>query len=309
MKIFRKRGNVETAWMVKLITIFTLGIVLFVIVKNAGQAHVNLASKNTCEESVQQYAKLNLAGHNLANTNVIKCPVQPVTINPNNEGRAKKELANLMFDCFDQFGAGELDIFATRRGSTDHYCVVCNKVSFTEPGKVIRGLPDYLSENFIPGTGKTYFQYFKGEETARGESATVTNAASCRQVCDKTICTQVCEQKSDAVKLSPFPIDSSVEQAILFTYSKSTGWWDKLVAAEIAGTAGVVAGGAVAGFFTGGLGWVAAGSAVAVGGTGVVIAMVKAPDLNSDWQAGVILLPYDQNANAWLKCDELPIKQ
>ncbi len=296
MKASPKKGNADFSLLVKLITVLTFGIVVFVLLKNAGEAHTSIATKNTCKESVQQYAKFKFAGHNLADTGVIKCPVVPVTINSGNEERARKEIAGLMYDCFDQFGAGRYDLFETNRGSTDHYCVVCNKVSFTEPGKTIKGLPEYLSENFVPGTGMTYFQYFKGDSVAKGESATVTDAN-----------TKV--PKPDAIKLAPFNIDTSVDQAILFTYSKSTGWWDKILAGEIAGTTGIVVGGAVAGFFTGGIGWVAAGAALAAGGSSATIAMVKAPDLHSNWQAGVILLPYDQNVESYLKCDEIPIKQ
>ncbi len=291
-----EKGEAQTALLVKMITVLTLGIVFFVLIKNTGQSTINIAEKNTCKESVQQYAKLNIAGINLAQTDTIKCPVQLKTIDSSNPERAKKQLAGAMFDCFDEFGAGELNIFETRRASTDHYCVVCSKITFTDPSKKIDGFAQYLSEEFVPGKKVTYFQYFKSEMVSEGEQTTVTNIDTGEKV-------------KGALKNTPFSIDTSTQHAILFTYSKSTGWWDKIVAVEIAGTAGFVIGGAVAGFFTGGLGWVAAGAAVAGGGTGIGFGLVKAPPLHSEWQAGVILLPYNKDVRDFLKCDEIPIKQ
>lgn len=292
-----KKGEAQTALLVKMITVLTLGIVLFVLIKNTGTVNVNIAEKSTCKESVQQYAKLRIPGIDLASTDQIKCPVQLKTINPSDDGRAKKLLADAMFDCFDQFGAGELELFETRRASTDHYCVVCSKITFTEIDKnlEIKGFADHLSEEFVPGKKVTYFQYFKGDTVAKGEATTVT---------DMTTGTKT----PDALKSTPLDIDTSIEHAVLFTYSKSTGWWDKIVAAEVAGTVGIVVGGAVAGFFTGGVGWVVAGAALA-GGTGVGFGLAKAPSLDSDWQAGVILLPYNKDVRDYLKCDEVPIKQ
>lgn len=301
-----KSGNVETSFLIKLITVLTVGIVLFVLIKNTSQSGANIVEKSACKESVEQYAKLRIPGTKLTDTNVIKCPVQiKPPINPSDDERAKKTLAGWMVDCFDQFGAGELDIFETRRGSTDHYCVVCSKVTFTDNDKKIEGFAQYLSDEFVPGKKMTYFQYFKGDTVEEGEAQTVNK-------CVETPDGLKCEPTPDALENAPFDIiDTSTEHAILFSYSKSTGWWDNIVAGGVGGTVGIVVGGAVAGFFTGGFGWVAAGTAFVGGAAGGGFGFVKAPSLESqsDWQAGVIMLPYNQNVQEYLDCDEVPIKQ
>ena len=46
-----KRGEAQTALLVKMITVLTLGIVLFVLIKNTGVANVNIAEKSTCKEA------------------------------------------------------------------------------------------------------------------------------------------------------------------------------------------------------------------------------------------------------------------
>lgn len=306
-----KRGEAQTALLVKMITVLTLGIVFIVLLKNTGQANVNIAEKSTCKESVQQYVQLKSFGNNklmsiagggtLASSKSIKCPVQLKTINPSDEGRAKNLLAGAMFDCFDQFGENKYDLFDTNRGTTNHYCIVCSKITFTGPTKKIEGFPSYLSEEFAPGKKITYFQYFKGEKVAEGETQALNK-------CTKAAEGLKCEPAAAALKNAPFVIDTSKDHAILFTYSKSTGWWDDIVAGEIGGTVGIVVGGAVAGFFTGGVGWVVAGAAL-VGGAGWGFAVVATPSLQSKWQAGVILLPYDQNVRSYLNCDEIPLKQ
>lgn len=306
-----KRGEAQTALLVKMITVLTLGIVLLVLIKNMGIVNVGIAEKSTCKESVRQYIQLKSFGNNklmsiagggtLASSKSIKCPVQLKTINPSDDGRAKKQLADAMFDCFDQFGENKYDLFDTNRGTTNHYCIVCSKITFTGPTKKIEGFPSYLSEEFAPGKKITYFQYFKGEKVAEGESQALNKCVKTAEGLIK------CEPAASALKNAPFVIDTSKDHAILFTYSKSTGWWDHIVAGEIGGTVGVVVGGAVAGFFTGGVGWVVAGAAL-VGSAGAGFGLVAAPNLQSNWQAGVILLPYGQNVKSYLNCDEIPIK-
>ena len=219
--------------------------------------------------------------------------MQLKSVDVRNVDAAKKQLAGAMFDCFDEFGAGKLDLFDTRRGSTDHYCVVCSKITFTNTDKTkeLKGLADYLTDpNVVSPNGKdTYYEFFSGT-TSGGSVKVPPDLASIDQ------------------------LDTSKRHAVFFTYGKTTGWWDKTMAGGLAGTGGLLVGGFVAGFFTGGVTWVIAGATV-VGGAGFGIAVTKAPSLNSDWTAGVTLIPYGETDADYkkirdtLKCDELPIKQ
>ncbi|MBI2145423.1 hypothetical protein HYU18_03825 [Candidatus Woesearchaeota archaeon] len=295
----QKKGGVESSLLVKMITVLTLGIILFVLVKGFGNTGINLAEKSTCKESVRQYAlynKIGVAGFSLADTDAINCPVRQVSINPSDSEKAKGQLAEAMFNCLDQWGGHDYNLFDTNRMSSDHYCVVCSKVTFTDKTKPIDGFAGYLIKNGPPGYKGSYYEYFKGEPVTEAELNTITSI-------------KTGEKFEGALKSAPLPIDTSADHVILFTYSKSTGWWDNIVAGEVGGTVGIVVGGAVAGFFTGGVGWVVAGAAV-LGTAGAGYGFATAPNLQdtSEWQAGVMLLPYNKNVADYLKCDEVPIK-
>ena len=286
-----KKGAALVSALVWMISLVAFALVLFVFLGKAGKVHADVGNKSPCKESVKQFSLFQIGGINFNTADTIKCPVQLKTIDVSNADYAKKRVADAMFDCFDEFGAGELNLFDTRRASTDHYCVVCSKVTFTNTDKTkeLKGLADYLTNTVSPNSKDTYFEFFSGT-TSAGNVKVPPDIASIDQ------------------------LDTSKNHAIFFTYGKTTGWWDKTMAGGLAGGSGLVVGGFVAGFFTGGVGWVVAGAAV-VGGTSFGIAVTKAPNLNSEWTAGVALIPYGETEADYkkirdtLKCDELPIKQ
>ncbi len=292
-----KKGKVETAAVTGLLLVLFLGFLLFVFVKNSAIINVDVNAKETCKRSVEQYAKLKLPGIDLTDINHIKCPTRSITINNDDGKKAKAGIAKAMYDCFDQFGAGELELFDTRRASAVNYCVVCSKISFTDKDKEVKGLAEYLATTAIQGKEITYYEFFKGGSATEEETTKVAlgSGGSGGAGASKTF-----EDLSG--------VDASKPHAVLFTYAKSTGWWDKLSAGAIAGTAGLVIGGAVAGFFTGGMGWVVTAAAV-TGGVSTGVAVAKAPGLQSDWQAGILFLPYDDQLKSQLGCSEIPIKQ
>ncbi len=302
---FLKKGTVETSALVGLASVLFIGFILFVFIKNSAVVNVDVTAKETCKRSVQQYAKLKLPGIDLTRTDTIKCPTQSITISSEDDEKANERangvIAKAMFDCFDQFGAGELELFDTRRGSTDNYCVVCSKLTFTGNGKEIDGLVDYLTTTTVPGQKKTYYEFLKGDAASEEEVKTLE-------------------------KIAPFDIIyTSKPYAVMFTYGKTTGWWDKLAAGIVAGSVsapvglivGGVVGGFISGFFTGGLGWVATaayiGTTVGIPAVSTGVAVAAAPSLQSDWQAGVIVMPYDETIKEILRkagttCSEIPIK-
>ena len=105
-------------------------------------------------------------------------------------------------------------------------------------------------------------------------------------------------------------IDTSKDYAVVFTYLKERGVWDKVFTATVAGTSGLVAGGVLAGLFTGGVGWVALGAASAAGWAGFGIGLWAAPAQDVEWHPGTVLLPYQSQAIMdQLNCETLPAKQ
>lgn len=302
---------VETSALVGLVSVVFLGVILFIFLKNSAIVNNDVTAKDACKRSVQQYAKLKLPGIDLTHTDTIRCPTRSLTIDSSSDETANRGIAKAMYDCFDQFGAGELELFETRRGSTDNYCVVCSKLTFTEKDKEVRGLAAYLTIVTVPGHKYTYYGFLGGSGVPEGDAlnAAVVKDSNGNDKIDKG------DSVDKTVALNNIPFDAvntSKNYAVMFTYGKTTGWWDKLSAGSIAGTAGMVVGGAVAGFFTGGVGWVVAAAAVA-GGSSTLFAVVKAPNLQSDWSAGVVVLPFDDTIKESLKkagtdCKEIPIK-
>ena len=107
---------------------------------------------------------------------------------------------------------------------------------------------------------------------------------------------------------APDFINTDFDYATVFVYAKKKGFWSKVTTAGALGTVGLVAGGTVAGFFTGGVGWIATG-AVLLGTTGGVLGAAIGDDV--DWQAGAVLVPFDRDSNSLkeLGCEMLPVKQ
>lgn len=319
MPVLSKKGDYNTTVMMEWIVILVLAVMLFVFIRNSALLNTDITAKETCKRSVQQYAQLKFPGIDLASTGMIKCPVTKQVIDASNEEAAKRQIANAMYNCFDQFGAGKLELFDTRRGSTDSYCVVCSKVSFTDKSRKLSGLAEYLSETTIPGKDVDYYTFFKGSAASVSEAKTVSFVSA------KDTGGNAASGGAAVLDNAPFDVvDTSKDYAVLFTYGKTTGWWDKFAAGGLAGAGGgavgtyvgVIVGGAIVGIFTGGIGWVAtagiiAGSAAAGGSVGAITAggyaFAAAPFLESKWQAGVLFVPYDNNIKPG--CTEVPIKQ
>jgi hypothetical protein len=282
MKI-KKRGAIENHIFVGLVIAVVVGISLFGLFKNTAVANADITVKETCKRSVHQYASIRIPGVDIGDTGTIICPTEKIKVDSSKQEKAREGIATAMYDCFDKFGAGELNLFDTIRGSTDNYCIVCSKITFTDKAEGITGFADYLTTEQIPGKKETYYEFFKGEASSEAEIESLDG-------------------------IIPFDVvDTSEDYAIMFTYSKTTAWRDKISDGAVLGTAGMVVGGVVSGFVTGGVGWVAT-AAVVTGSTGLGFGVANAPYLESDWQAGVLLLPFNQDVRNHLSCSEIPIK-
>ncbi len=92
----------------------------------------------------------------------VKCPTQYVKIDNSDEQTAKRELAKKMYDCWDQFGEGKLQLFSDETGV---FCAVCHDITFTDKSKKINGFLEYLATTTIPLSTKTYSEYFTDYQT------------------------------------------------------------------------------------------------------------------------------------------------
>ena len=252
------------------VTIIVLGLIL----KTIYEQNTGVSDKQMCKDSIMLYSKTAMfAGRPISQS--IKCPTRylklPVEDNKDVEA-AKKEIASQMYDCWDNFGRGKLELFDPKNG---RFCVVCAVISFSSPNKKIDGFVEYLNQNRIPGRNETYAQFLGNSEEVEFE-----------QGVDK------------------FEIDTSKVYAVMLTYDKRSrlSTLTKATTGFIVGAAASVAG--VALIMSGigapvGIGVLAA--AATIGGTASAVIASQTGAENSEWTAGVIL--EDENSVADIGCD------
>lgn len=83
----------------------------------------------------------------------------------------KKEMAGLMFDCWDMLRQGEKQFL---KPSSNTQCIICSVMQFQQSiqndYKTITGLNEYLFEKTIPNKGMTYMEFIDEDKTANAES-------------------------------------------------------------------------------------------------------------------------------------------
>jgi hypothetical protein len=68
-------------------------------------------------------------------------------------GKVNSQISNLIFDCWDQFAAGQIPVFS--RYEADRQCILCSRVEFTQDVKNLFGTGDQeLSWAFPPEPGE-----------------------------------------------------------------------------------------------------------------------------------------------------------
>ncbi|HII72510.1 TPA: hypothetical protein HA265_07175 [Candidatus Woesearchaeota archaeon] len=97
--------------------------VLIVLMYNISQGAKEQAYHTRCKASVLAYSKLlNMPfGDKVADTADIECPTQFLTIEKGSSLSMKRDVANLMFQCWNNFGEGDIPLFSQ---TDDKFCVV-----------------------------------------------------------------------------------------------------------------------------------------------------------------------------------------
>ncbi|MFQ5620659.1 MAG: hypothetical protein ACE5FT_02345 [Candidatus Nanoarchaeia archaeon] len=119
-----------------------------------------------CSQSVKQSSALRLAGHLRAFEESINCPPRDIEINePLNQDygqqKAKQEIADSMYKCFDKFWKGDVVLFEEE----GVFCAVCDWIEFTDKGKKFGRLNEYLAETLVPGETISYMDFLAKKET------------------------------------------------------------------------------------------------------------------------------------------------
>ncbi len=287
-----------------MISVFLALITAFIFIKfegNVKAAYKSAIDKGTCKSSVETAAKLKFRYVDFSEE--IKCPAVKLEINEKNEEKAKKMIADAMFDCWDQFGRGKPDLF------TDDavYCTICHRITFGNDVK-INGLTKYLATKNAPGQELSYLQFLTTEKT---ENSEFLNELESKKI----------EDSIDASKNN--------EYTIIFTYIKGKKYLEEYLEKAKYTTPGV-------GLMALGLGAVyyspaiaAAVSSVATPAFGVPVGgfvaslgtitfgigilwsylTLKFAGIPFDHIALISFVPYDAQNLQNLNCMEIPIKQ
>lgn len=294
-------SKLMTYSLVFLIIILITAFILLKFQSNIKNAYAEAAAKQTCKTSVQAHAALKLRYADFSGE--IKCPTSYLKINDKSEEIAKKKVADAMFDCWDQFGKGKLDLFT----DDSVYCTICHRITFGKEVQINK-LTEYLAAKQPQGQKISYLQLLTAEKTQNSEFL--------KELENKKIADTIDASKNN-------------EYAIIFTYIKGKKYLDEYLekAKYTAPGIGLIALGF--GIFKAG-GVIGAGlSAITTPAVGVPVGLTVSSaggfvmSVGALWSflggyfAGVpfehisliSFIPYDAQNIQSLNCKEIPVKQ
>ncbi|MBI2647072.1 hypothetical protein HYW99_01225 [Candidatus Woesearchaeota archaeon] len=287
--------------MVSILVLLITALIFFKFQGGLREVYAETLEKQTCKTNVYAHA---LSKFRYADfSGEINCPTVELKIDDKNEEKSKKILADAMFDCWDQFGKGELDLFS----DDSIYCTICHRITFDTNIK-INGFMEYLANEKPPRQKMSYLQFLTTERTQ--------NSAFLKEFENRRI-----EDTIDTSKNN--------EYAIIFTYIKGKRYLDEYLEKAKATTPGIgmvaigfgifkaggIIGGAVStiatplgGAIVGGIISSAGGVVMTVGAlwTGLTLYFSGVP---FEHIALISFIPYDAENIKSLKCIEINIRQ
>lgn len=296
---YSKRAMNTFSLIVTLVIVLASLFTIFLLLKKIGDVADDSAERTRCRNSVMAYAKLNRLpfGDQVADAADIDCPTQFVTIEKDTPVVMRREVANMMYDCWNNYGEGKLQLFSA---TSQKFCGICSVFQFEDKSVQLDGLSSFLMTEKIPGKNRagvspSYYDYIAGSSGVQTDPDVVDKA-----------------KQADTNFL-----DGSQRYVILFTYYKQS-YWSKvkgfLVGAGI-GAATVLVAGAITVISGGTLAVVAAGvvkvgftTAMVVGGAvGAAASGGNLATHGADWDSRLVMVVYNTDALKELGCEELPI--
>ena len=257
-------------------------IVLLFFMYNASRDAEENAQKQICKKSVLMYSKLMIGGKPLSES--IKCPTKYISLQSSkNNLEIEKTIANEMYECWDNFGQGKLELFDTKN---EKFCVICSSIGFSGAQKEITGLGSFLATEKTPLGNETYLQFLAGG---------IENY-------------ELLKSQTESLD-SKFKIDTSKQYGIMFVYAKKSRM---STIAKIGIGAGVAAAGVI------GIALIASHVGVPVGIAFIKYTIYAASATavaggyggsqtgaeESEWQASVMFVPTEEIQN--IGCTDIP---
>ena len=172
MKMSNKAQFLINKKFVTAIMVVVLLVLLIVLYSRIGITSTDIADREKCRASVRAYASINSmpGGGAMADESKIDCPTKYLTIQTDENKQVRRDVADLMVECWDNFGRGELDLF-TSPGVVDvsgeKFCVLCSVFEFEDGFTRLDALPSFLLVENSPimedGKKVTYYEFFFGE--------------------------------------------------------------------------------------------------------------------------------------------------
>jgi len=236
-------------------------------------------AKDTCKSSVYAMHLQKYTG--LPAVQELNCPTTYLNLTSKYRADIKYQLANAMYDCFDEFGQGKYELFKDVSG-VKNYCIICSIATFKNNMSISASeFDEYLSSTTIYNTDVKYRDFLLGYKSN----------------------SDVLAEYRTAINSGHYDITTTSNYAVVFTYLRK-GYLGKFLSTGIGAGAGGI-GALVLAPFTGG-GSLFVGALAAAGG---VIGYQSGNDVSQDWEAGVALMPYSVDSMKSLGCSELPAIQ
>lgn len=267
-----------TSAVVGLLIITAVLLVLFAFQYQLFSSTDLFLGQKECKDSVRINAKARLLGYEFASK--INCPTVYETASTANEEKVKQRIAYHLYNCWDEFGKGELELFPP---SDATFCGICSVLEFEGKQKVT-GLIEYLALHHVPvQSGQaTYLEFLQ-------------KTKSVDKVQEKILQAGVADS-----------VNTEKPLGFVFVYTK-----DAKTTKEEAGIIGSVVGygtGLAIIVLSGGAGIpVVLGGAAIAGTAGGGVGYWLGSDNSANWDARILAVPWDADALRNLGCTYLPI--
>lgn len=215
-----------------------------------------------------------------AKENPPNCKTDLITIEKKENDKAKEIIAESMYDCWDQYGEGTLELFE----NPNIYCGVCSHITFEDDDLVIDDFGEYLAVKKIPSGEHykykdkkipTYYGYLTGFKTDGSEFLKYNN--------------------ENQNFIGTIDTSKSKEYSVMFVYVKGKDKWNDFVRKiKYYGGGGATTGGSIALLA---LGIVSAKVTIPLAVIGITWTYVASKFTQEDfeWAAFVMLRPYDKD--------------
>lgn len=269
------------------ITTMALLVVLLIGFSVVFEESGDAAHHAKCKTSVAAYSKLltsGISGAVLDPKEQINCPVRRIDLS----GEAKKEIADEMFHCWDNYGKGKLTLFSEQEKA---FCGVCSIIEFKDTGK-ITGMKEFL-EKEKSSTGIPYLEFITG----------VPSDANA----------DISSKLEETQDLSS--VDRTTNQAVIFYHVKGKDRIGKFFAdqekfegtGQLIGGGVSAAGGALAyfGLVSNPIGWVIFGAGATVYTGSVIVDFILSEPIPS---VSLVQLQEFEPENLNQICDVIPVR-